>query len=159
MAVKHKDTNAFRNPLRALLTKHEGSRRYPYDDTTGRSLKKGDTVEGKITIGIGRNITDKGLTFEESTMLLKNDIQEATKKAATYRGFESMNTARRAVIVSMVFNMGSIDGFRLMRQAMAVKDWTEVVHQMKDSKWATQIGSGRLEDLTEMMRTGLWPTK
>lgn len=157
MAVKSKNTD--NSGLKALLTKHEGSRRYPYDDATGRSLKKGDTVEGKITIGVGRNITDKGLTFEESMMLLKNDIQEATKKASTYRGFEGMNSARQAVIVSMVFNMGSIDDFRLMRQAMAVKDWTEVVRQMKDSKWATQIGSGRLEDLTEMMRTGLWPTK
>ena len=157
MAVKSKNTNA--SGLRDLLTKHEGFRRYPYDDVTGRSLNRGDAVEGQITIGVGRNITDKGLTLDESMMLLKNDIQEATRKAAAYRGFESMNSARQAVIVSMVFNMGSIDGFRLMRQAMAVKDWTEVVHQMKDSKWATQIGSGRLEDLTGMMRTGSWPTK
>jgi lysozyme len=153
--TKNKDSSG----LKALLLKHEGYRKTAYDDVTGRSLNQGDVVEGKVTIGVGRNITDTGITLDEAMVLLKHDIQDATKKAAKYRGFESMNTARQAVIVSMVFNMGSIDSFRLMRQAMAVKDWTEAVHQMKDSKWATQIGSGRLEDLTEMMRTGSWPTK
>jgi lysozyme len=140
-----------------LLVKHEGFRKLAYDDATGRPLRPGDELQGKVTIGIGRNITDKGLTQGEAEMLLKSDIQEATKAAKKYKWFEGLNPARQAVIVSMIFNMGSIDDFRLMRQAISFRDWPETVAQMLDSKWATQIGSGRLSDLTNMMKTGQWP--
>ncbi len=46
-----------------LLTRHEGRRAFPYTDTAGR-----------LTIGVGRNLTDRGLADDEIDLLLANDI-------------------------------------------------------------------------------------
>jgi len=141
-----------------LLERHEGLRLKPYDDVTGKPLQNGDGLKGKLTIGIGRNLTDVGITRVEAIELLKVDVSKAKQQARRYKWFTSLNKARQACIVSMVFNMGSIEGFRKMRAAIAVKNWTEAVAQMHDSRWATQIGAKRLADLTGMMQTGKWPT-
>ena len=141
--------------LYALLEKHEGVRLKPYDDATGKA--PGDSpIQGFLTIGIGRNLTSVGICRDEARLLLKADVEKATSQAKRYKWFTQLNAPRQAVIVSMVFNMGSINDFVKMRAAIAVKDWTETVAQMKDSRWATQIGPRRLHDLTTMMNTGKW---
>jgi lysozyme len=144
--------------LEDLLVEHEGVRLKPYDDATGRPLKAGESLQGKLTIGVGRNVTDTGITHKEALALLKADIAHAKQQAGRYKWFPSLNKARQACILSMIFNMGSIEGFRKMRAAIAVKDWTMAVREMHDSLWATQIGQKRLADLTEMMKTGKWPS-
>lgn len=142
--------------LSDLLVIHEGLRLRPYDDATGRQLTSGGALQGKITIGVGRNLTDVGITRQEALWLLKQDIATAKRKAKQYKWYTQLNPARQAVIVSMVFNMGSIRSFVKLRQAISVKDWKEAVAQMRDSKWATQIGASRLDTLTRMMVTGRW---
>ena len=47
-------------PLNALLIRHERLRLKPYTDTVG-----------KLTIGVGRNLTDMGLTQDEVLLLLQ----------------------------------------------------------------------------------------
>jgi len=47
------------------LIRHEGLRRKPYHCPAGR-----------LTIGVGRNLEDKGITENEAVMLLENDVQE-----------------------------------------------------------------------------------
>ena len=108
------------DPLVDLLLKHEGIRLHPYDDLTGRAP---EALRGKLTIGVGRNLTDTGITRKEALELLKVDIQKAKTKAKKYKFFDGMNKARQAVIVSMLFNIGSIRAFVRMRAAVAVKDW------------------------------------
>ena len=61
------------DPLVDLLLKHEGLRLHPYDDVTG---KPPETLQGKITIGVGRNLTDVGITRTEALSLLKADIHD-----------------------------------------------------------------------------------
>ena len=48
------------------LMRHEGFRTKPYRCSAG-----------KLTIGYGRNLDDKGITKAEAFMMLKNDIEEA----------------------------------------------------------------------------------
>jgi len=144
--------------LEELLLEHEGLRLKPYDDATGRPLKTGESLQGRLTIGVGRNVTDAGITRQEALSLLKADITRAKQGAGRYKWFSGLNKARQACIVSMVFNMGSIESFRRMRAAISVKDWTAAVREMHDSLWARQISQKRLSDLTEMMKTGKWPT-
>jgi lysozyme len=141
--------------LYALLEQHEGLRLKPYDDATGKPPGNGP-IKGFLTIGIGRNLTSVGISRDEARLLLKADVEKATAQAKRYKWFSTLNPVRQAVIVSMVFNMGSINSFVKMRAAIAVKNWGEAVAQMKDSKWARQIGSRRLDDLTTMMHTGKW---
>ena len=72
--------------LLRLLTRHEGRRPFPYLDTAG-----------KLTIGVGRNLTDRGLSSAEIDLLLANDI--AAARAACRRlfgdSFDGASMARR----------------------------------------------------------------
>ena len=54
--------------LRALLEGHEGRRALPYRDSLG-----------KLTIGVGRNLSDRGLSEGEIDLLLANDIAIAAE--------------------------------------------------------------------------------
>ena len=93
-----------------LLEKHEGLRLKPYDDATGKP--PGDKpIHGFLTIGVGRNLTSVGISRNEARLLLKADIGKATSHAKQYKWFSTLNPARQAVVVSMVFNMGSINSF------------------------------------------------
>jgi lysozyme len=142
--------------LENLLVSHEGLRLTPYDDATGRPLTLSEPLQGKVTIGVGRNLTDVGITRQEAMKLLRADLQTATKKANQYRFFEGLSSVRQAVILSMIFNLGSINAFVKMRAAINVKDWHRAAAEMLDSRWATQVGR-RAQDLATMMETGRWP--
>ena len=50
--------------LKDMLIRHEGLKLKPYLCTAG-----------KLTIGVGRNIQDRGITYQEAMMLLENDIR------------------------------------------------------------------------------------
>jgi lysozyme len=52
-----------------LLVKHEGIRNKPYEDSVG-----------VLTIGVGRNLDDVGLSHDEIYYLLKNDIRRCEKE-------------------------------------------------------------------------------
>jgi lysozyme len=49
------------------LRRDEGVRLHPYTDTVG-----------KLTIGVGRNLADMGISDAEATVLLQNDIDRTT---------------------------------------------------------------------------------
>jgi lysozyme len=55
--------------IKEQLVRHEGLRLKPYRCTAG-----------KLTIGIGRNLDDKGISQTEAYVLLDNDIQNCEKQ-------------------------------------------------------------------------------
>lgn len=135
------------NPDRmiAQLTLHEGGRRFPYVDTVG-----------KITIGVGRNLTDRGLSDDEIDLLLADDLDEHwTKLTAALPWVESLNEVRQRVLLDMAFNLG-VAGLLTFKQTLAAVhrgDWDAAASGMLDSKWARQVGA-RATRLATMMRTG-----
>jgi lysozyme len=141
--------------LEDLLTLHEGLRLNAYDDATGKTLQRGDTLIGNLTIGIGRNLSSNGLTRREVAGLLRNDIQSARKKARRYKWFEALNEVRQSVILSLLFNMGSIDSFKKMRAAISVKNYELASIELLDSRYAEQVGD-RAIVLAGYLRTGSW---
>jgi len=130
--------------LRGLLIRHESLRLKPYLDSAG-----------KITIGVGRNLEDMGITSEEAIYLLDKDIVRATAAGAVFAWFPMLDQVRKDVIVSMIFNMGltRFSEFRLMIKAMERKDYESAAHEMMASRWASQVKS-RATELASMMRTG-----
>jgi len=132
--------------LKAQLRRHEGLRFKPYKDTVG-----------KLTIGVGRNLDDKGISEQEADFLLENDIQDACIDASTLPGFDSAGSVRQCVLVNMVFNMGiyRVRKFSRMLAAVALQNWHEAAEQMLSSLWADQVGD-RAKELAEQMRTGQW---
>lgn len=131
--------------LRDQLIGHEGCKLKPYAD-----------VAGKITIGVGRNLTDKGLSTAEVTMLLDNDILECIADLMhTYSWFVTLDQVRQHAIIDMRFNLGAAGFARFpnLIHALAVADYQDAARQMLASLWAQQVGH-RADDLAAMMRNG-----
>lgn len=133
-----------RNSLKALLILQEGMRLKPYVDTVN-----------KLTIGVGRNLEDVGITEDESTYLLSNDIDKAVQVADTYGWFNNINSVRKIVIISMLFNLGRnrFILFKNMIGCLEKEDFGGAADAMMSSFWASQVGK-RAVVLSDMMRTG-----
>ena len=143
--------------LREMLITHEGVRRKPYDDKTGRTLRPSHTLQGRLTIGVGRNLTDRGLTQSEVNYLLDNDIKKATSGAADYGWFHRLNEARQAVCISMVFNCGARgwSTFKKTHLALSEGRYEDASVELLDSRYAETVGARALH-LAEILRTGQW---
>ena len=131
--------------LKAQLEHHEGMRPKPYRCSSGR-----------LTIGIGRNLDDVGISTTEAMFLLENDIKKATKGArALFSTFDALDDVRQRVLVDMCFNLGEsrLAKFQNMRMAVDDGDFSQAADEMLNSRWAKQV-KGRAPRLAEMMRTG-----
>lgn len=147
--------------LEAMLIRHEDLRLKPYDDATGKELRPGDTLIGKLTIGVGRNLTDVGITPAEAMILLNADIGQAVADLRrNLKWFDSLNEARQAALIDMRFNLGlaGLSGFPKMLDAMYRHRWKLAAAEAKDSKWARQVG-GRSDEIADMIRSGEWQMK
>jgi lysozyme len=130
---------------KARLKLHEGLRLKPYKDTVG-----------KLTIGYGRNLTDRGLTEVEAEFLLDNDIKghsEELVKALPW--LVDLDPARQAVLVDMAFNLGVPGLLKFKNTLRAVREgrFEDAAKGMLASKWARQV-KGRAVRLAQVMKTG-----
>jgi lysozyme len=139
------------------LARDEGLRLLPYDDATGRYLKTGDTIKGNITIGIGRNLQDRGLSPQEVGMLLENDIEIVRRELAAkipdlwYLLPDKVQDA----LLNMAFNMGvpRLMKFRKMWAALKFSDYEKAAIEALDSNWASQVGD-RANRIAHEIRSG-----
>lgn len=98
---------------------------------------------GKLTIGVGRNLEDNGITREEAYYLCRNDVDQCHRQLSLALPFyDRLPFEKKEVLLNMCFNMGltKLQGFRRMLAAMAVKDWESAAKEMADSDWARQVG-------------------
>jgi lysozyme len=126
----------------------EGRRTFPYTDTVG-----------KLTIGIGHNLTDKGLTNDQIDQLLRDDVAEVQSYLNTFPWFKALDEVRQAAIINMAFNLG-VNGLLKFQNMMAFLNagkYAEAADEMLRSKWATQVGA-RATRLSLQLRTGQWPS-
>lgn len=131
--------------LRQRLIEHEGLRLKPYRCTAG-----------KLTIGVGRNLEDVGISEEEAMQLLENDIARARQAVArAFPWATAMVEARQSVLIEMVFQMGlqGVLGFSRTLQAMKAGRYTEAAAFMLESLWAKQTPA-RAKRLARIMATG-----
>lgn len=138
------NTLSFYTAARELVKKHEGLRLKPYRDTVG-----------KLTIGYGRNLDDKGISNSEAEMLLDNDLKEVYGDLESIFGRtiweEDIN--RLAALSSMRFNLGSsgFRGFKKMIEAVKSRNWEEAADQAEKSKWYSQVGV-RAKEIVDLLR-------
>ena len=134
-----------RQRLFTQLRLHEGVEHKPYKCTAGY-----------LTIGVGRNIEERGLSDDEIDYILNNDVNIATDElVATFDWYADLDPIRQRVVIDMVFNLGMprFKQFKNMIAAIEAGDWMEASNQMMDSRWAQQVGL-RASRLAEMMETG-----
>lgn len=134
--------------LKELLILHEGVRLKPYRCTAG-----------KLTIGVGRNLDDCGISADETSFMLDNDIKRCTKElTAEFHWFSRLGEVRQAVLIDMCFNLGisRLLGFKNTLAMIEQGRYEDASNGMLESLWAKQV-KGRSVRLSEMMRTGQWP--
>lgn len=132
------------NQLTEMLIDHEGKKSKPYRCTAG-----------KLTIGVGRNLDDAGLSDDEIEYILNNDIQRTIKELGSFSWFPELNQVRQNALIDMCFNLGfsRFSKFKKMLSAIEQGDYSKAADEMLDSTWARQVGR-RSEKLSQMMRTG-----
>jgi lysozyme len=133
------------------LKRHEGFRKFVYEDTTGH-----------WTIGYGRNVEEEGVTEKEAEMMLMNDIEEKRKKLVSEINhkydddlWKKLNNARRSVLINMAFNLGVAGLMEFDKMFSYIRDdqYKKASEEMLDSLWAEQVGY-RAEELSEQMESG-----
>ncbi len=130
---------------RGLLQSDEGLRLKPYHCTAG-----------KLTIGYGRNLEDRGITEAEAEYLLENDVSEIYEDLAEiYDFFTHLSPMRKAVLIDMAYNLGlsGLNKFQNMIKAIDDNNYSKAASEMLDSRWASQVGD-RAERLSKLMKTG-----
>lgn len=130
--------------LKAWIKKHEGERLDLYIDTVG-----------KATIGVGRNLSDNGISKDEMELMLENDIKKAIKDLSSYSWYLSQPEGVKAALVNMCFNLGMprLLGFKNTIRLLINRDYEGAANQALLSKWAKQVGN-RAKDVTDMIRRG-----
>lgn len=126
------------------------------DEGRRNKLYKDTATPPKWSIGVGRNLEDKGLREDEINLMLINDIREAeTDVRSLVPSFDKLGDVRQEVLVNMSFNLGKtkLAKFKNMLAAVAKQDYFRAADEMKNSAWFNQVGD-RAERLVYAMRFG-----
>jgi len=148
------------------LIDHEGMVLTVYKDSLGID-----------TIGIGRNLKDRGISREELDYLdipnmevvYEHGISEADARylalndiaivenelCRVHNCVENLDSVRQLVLMDMAFNMGvpRLCKFVKMWNAIHEEKWEAASREMLDSKWARQVGR-RAKILSDAMASG-----
>jgi lysozyme len=130
--------------LKKILLKYEGLRLKPYTDTAG-----------KLTIGIGRNLSDNGISTTEAYFMFGNDLTRTIKELEGYTWYLMQPENVQMALANMCFNLGlsKILDFTKMIRALINKDYTTAAKEALNSKWAKQVGQ-RATDIALMISEG-----
>ncbi len=119
---------------------------------------------GKWTVGVGYNISDRGVDFlqrvlgrrfdmpidqitltrAEALKVLDADIDRVEEAVVVHFPFYTkLNEVRQRVVLDMAFNMGfGALGFKNTRKMVETQDWSGAARGLYNSKWARQVGDG-----------------
>ena len=109
---------------------------------------------GKISIGIGRNLEDVGLSRDEILYLYRNDIVRVEAEAlSVFPTFQDFSDSRQRALLNMLFNLGlpRFLGFKKMIAAIHQGDWARAASEALDSKAARQTGE-RYDRIAALLR-------
>ncbi len=137
-----------RSQLKTLIVKHEGYRNFPYLDTLGH-----------VTIGVGYNLSDRGLPDSWINEQLQDDMDYFYKELNTnFPWFERLNDARQMALVNMCF-MGfkKFLSFKKMLAALGKQDYHRAAQELLDSRYAEQVGT-RAKELAFILQYGKIPS-
>lgn len=120
------------------LERDEGRKRKPYRCTAG-----------KLSIGVGRNLDDVGLTEPEIDYLLNNDLigvcADLDRNVSWWR---DMPEPWQRGLANMCLNLGwpRLSGFKRMLAALEAGDGEKAALEAMASKWSAQVGdrAGRI---------------
>lgn len=127
-----------------IIIKHEDFKTFPYKDTVGH-----------ISIGVGYDLTARGLPMSYLNQLCEEDIQYHYDELSKYLWFQILNEPRKMIIIDMAYNLGQkgLLGFTEMIKALSKKDYETAAKEILNSKWATQVGN-RAQEAHDVILNG-----
>lgn len=131
--------------LAAALIADEGLRLHAYRDTAG-----------KLTIGIGHNLDELGITEAEARAILADDIAricaDLDRSLPWWRG---LGEARQEALAEMAFNLGPGGLLAFHNTLSALQDgrFEDAAREALNSRWAVQVGA-RAQRIAAKFRQG-----
>ena len=122
----------------------------------GLKLKPYHCTADKLTIGIGRNLADVGISEDEAMILLENDIKSAYGALdRNVKWWRKMHEPAQRALCNMCFNLGitRLLKFKKMLSALERGDYHTAADEALNSKWAKQVGS-RADRIANLIRKG-----
>jgi len=137
----------------AILGEEEGRERCVYRDT--RNI---------WTIGIGAvvdpSIPGAGLCDEAIDAQFAHDSREARTTAARFPFFDQLSDIRKAVLISMAFQLGSKPLYWPdFMAALRAQDYTRAAASGRDSAWWKEQTHSRAEREMQMLEENRWIPK
>ena len=134
-----------RDKLINQLLSDEGLRLKPYRDTVG-----------KLSVGVGRNLDDVGISQDEAMYMLGNDVRRTySALTSALPWVAKLNDCRQNVLLNMAFNLG-VSGLLAFKQTLSYvqcAEYNQAATAMLQSTWAKQVGA-RATRLSNQMRSG-----
>jgi len=133
-----------------LIKKHEGIKLYPYKDTAG-----------KLTIGVGHNLSDDGISLHIAETLLTDDIKIAINGLREiFKDWDDIPSTAQMALTDMMFNLGynRFNNFKKMIAAIKICNWKEAAKEAENSLWCKQLPT-RCKYDANMLRTCNGTTK
>lgn len=140
--------------LTDMIVAHEGCELHPYKDS-----------KGIMTIGVGRNLDDRGITEEEAKVLLLNDIAIVDQELKdNFNWYNGLSEARKAAMIDLAFNMGlpTLKQFRKTLSFLELGLYDEAGDELLvgsgpdgKSRYYADVGK-RAETISGMIKTGEW---
>ncbi len=130
-----------------LIKSNEGLRLKPYHCTAG-----------KLTIGYGRNLDDKGISEAEAESMLWADIAECRRWISeTLPWSRHLDTVRLAALTDLRYNLGGprLLTFKKFMAAMEAGNYAAAGAELVDSLWYTQVRD-RGPRIVKLIQLGAW---
>lgn len=127
------------------LKRDEGVVLKPYRDTVG-----------KLSIGIGRNLDDVGITEDEALILAKHDVFKVIGQLdQRIPWWRTLSEPRQRALANMAFNLGinGLLGFKLALSALQADQFSVAADELLRSRWAQQVGD-RAKRIADLIRQG-----
>jgi len=123
----------------------------------GLRLKPYRCPAGRLTIGVGRNLDDRGITEPEAMLLLGDDVDDCWARLCNALPWlTSAPESVQEALLNMAFNLG-VNGLLGFKQTLALIQaghYAEAAQAMLASKWAGQVGA-RAQRLAAAVRKGV----
>lgn len=109
----------------------------------GRELKPYNDTAGKITIGVGHNLTDDGITDAQCDMILSADIASVTASLDAHLSWwRLMPAPQQRVLANLCFNMGiaKLLTFVTFLGLMRAHSFSGAADDLETTAWFAQVG-------------------
>ena len=132
--------------VRKRLIEHEGLKLMPYRCTSN-----------KLTIGVGRNLDDRGISQATATQMLEEDIDivlDELKRALPF--WEKLKWNYKEALVDLAFNMGvpRLMMFKRMLAAIEADEPEKAAEELLESRYASQVGK-RAHNIAALLQASL----